>query len=130
MSENILEMINQYAKALESAEKYGKKISWLIRNAVRDIIPDLEGQIGTPGLDGKILFFKSKEFKMRLGTDVEEEEYEWQGWLAFWRLLNDVFPEFCGLIHDNGIFLNEGEQVEIKKRLEKLKASKGGKNER
>jgi len=95
-------------------------IVWLICDVVRDVIPDIEGKLGTLTC-GENLFFKSKQFFERLRVERVFDRDELEGWRDFRSLVVDTFPEFKGEVFDNCLFLTPEEQMKVKDRLENLK---------
>ena len=60
MSSDILALIDGRDKAKASVAAYEKRIMAIICDAVRDIIPDLEGWLGTPDNPNKMIFLSEQ----------------------------------------------------------------------
>ena len=120
MSSDILALIDGRDKAKASVAAYEKKIMAIICDAVRDIIPDIEGWLGTAD-NHNVLFFNSEIWSKDFPTAEEAASAGWW-WLSM--LIEQVFPELQFQVSDNGIYLPPEEQIEILKRLKKLRGEK------
>lgn len=99
-----------------------KNLVELICDIVRDVIPDIEGRVGTLTNKENIFFF-SKEYKERFEDAMVEDDFDFylEGWQDFRSLVEDAFAEYAGLVFDNGLFLTPEEQLAVRDRLENLK---------
>jgi len=126
MSSDILALIDGRDKAKASVAAYEKKIMAIICDAVRDIIPDIEGWLGTAD-NPNVLFFNSEIWSKDFPTADEEAASAGWWWLSM--LIEQVFPELQFQVSDNGIYLPPEEQIEILKRLKRLRDGKETNNE-
>ena len=113
MSDNLLYEINQWNNSKMVVAAYENKIMAIICDAVRDIIPDIEGWLGTAD-NPNVLFFNSEIWSKDFPT---AEEAASAGWWRLSMLIEQVFPELQFQVSDNGIYLPPEEQIEILKRL-------------
>ncbi len=117
----LLSLIWWYNRSNENVTMAGKRIIEIICDAVRDIIPDIEGWVGTE--DGSnLLFFNSK-----LQSDIwwnKVESNEGEQWECLDFLIEKVFPELKYCVDDNCIYLPPEKQNMVIERLEKLRGEK------
>jgi len=125
MNNNLLFAVHQYLNAKKMLAGYEKKIMDIICDAVRDIIPDIEGWLGTAS-NPNVLFFNSETWSKDFPTAEEAASAGWW-WLSM--LIEQVFPELQFQISDNGIYLPPEEQIEVLKRLKRLRDGKETNNE-
>ena len=134
MSNVIINAINQYKDGIDEAKAYGERIIKLICDALRDVIPDIKGYTSV-GYNDNTLKFLSTELEYRyLETLLDEDdlfdgEYPCEGWINLSSLIQKVFPDIEDLVKDDDVYIMPEEQAEVKERLERLKDTKGGKNE-
>jgi len=123
MNNNLLALIDGRDKAKASVAAYEKRIMAIICDAVRDIIPDLEGWLGTPDNPNKMIFL-SEQFGHCYERMPKEKNENWENLHS---LIEEIFPELRYQLDDNDIYLSPEEQIKIIKRLKKLRGEKNEK---
>ncbi len=116
MSDNLLYEIHQWNNSKMVVAAYENKIIKLICEAVRDVIPDIEGWRGTSDFP-EMLFFNSEKYSIPPdGVDIKQK------W--FTEIVVSVFPELKDEIYDNGIFLSPEQEAKILNKLVELRRQK------
>ena len=119
MASDLLALIDGWDKAKASVAAYEKRIMAIICDAVRDIIPDLEGWLGTPDNPNKMIFL-SEQFGHCYERMPKEKNENWENLHS---LIEEIFPELEYQLEDNDIYLSPEEQAKIIERLKKLRGS-------
>ncbi len=112
---NIVGYILDYQNAREFMLKTAKKIGDIIYEAVKDIIPDLEFEVGDSEDPTLICFY------LKIGREAKEGISDWK---RFCDLVMEIFPELEDYITDDLIFFSSEMQKKIIERLETLRDKK------
>ncbi len=116
--DDLLPLIWNYNTARRVVAITGGKIVIKICDAIRDIIPDIEGWVGD--IDSSdVLFFRSEEAAKGF-DEVLLSGQEYEDWKSLDSLIGEVFPELQYKVDDNCIYLSPNKQKLIVERLKKL----------
>jgi len=115
--DTLLTLINSYNSSREQVTKLGNQIIKIICDALRDVIPDMEGSVGT--IDSpNVLFFSSNE---QSSAWENKDSREIENWESLDQLIEKVFPEIKYDVDDNCIYLPPDKQKIVIERLKKLR---------
>ncbi len=121
---NLLNLIDWYRQSREHVTKAGNKIIKIICDSIRDIIPDIEGWVGSIDSPDVLIFSSS------IQVAVWEREIKENGiggrneerWRSLGSLIGEVFPELKFRVDDNGMYMPPEKQKIIIERLQQLRS--------
>jgi len=118
----LLSLVWWYNRSREHLRIAGEKIIEIICGAIRDILPDIDGWVGS--IDSSdVLFFSSNHQQEIWDNEVEAGGVE--GWKSLEYLIEEIFPELKFRVDDDGIYLPPDKQKIIIERLQQLRYKDG-----